>query len=267
MILRAIVLMIVSMIFSGCDIQNKLLYYPSSSLPSAETLRAYNVTLWSSSPNEYRGLVSINVAGSVKGTIVVFHGNGGTASDRIFYVKPLTELGYRVILAEYPAYGGRKGEVGERSYTADAVETLRLASGQYKGPVFLLGESLGCGVAAAAARHTDVRVSGIILITPWDTLASIAKSKFPYLPVSWFLKDNYDNIENLQSFGQRIAVIGAERDEVIPLEHARRLYLTLPAEARMIRIIKDAGHNDWPMFVDKTFFMKIMDYVRGNGKT
>jgi uncharacterized protein len=261
-----LLILLAALILFGRDIQNKLVYYPNSSVPSEELLKANNVNHWPSSLKDHRGFVSMNGTKPVNATIIVFHGNGGTAADRVFYVKSLAVLGYRVILAEYPAYGGRKGEVGERAFVSDASETVRLAFEQYGGPLFLLGESLGCGVAAAVAKETTVKIDGIILITPWDTLASVAQSKFPYLPVRLFLKDKYDNIGNLGSFQRGIAVVGAERDEIIPVGHAYRLYLALPSKAKKIWIVKDAGHNDWPMFVDRSFLMEIMDFVRSHDK-
>ena len=67
-----------------------------------------------------------------------------------------------------------------------------------------------------------------MLITPWDTLALVAKLMFPFQPVTMFLTDKYDSITNLQTFKGRIAIIGAERDEILPIKHARNLYANLP---------------------------------------
>lgn len=242
--------------------QNKFLYFPSSEVPSAEYLLAENVKLWQSSANDYRGLMEINGAPVPNGTIVLFHGNGGTALDRTFYLEPLSDLGYRVILAEYPMYGGRKGKVGEKPFVADAVETLKLAYEQYGEPLYILGESLGCGVAAAAAHKTTVPIDGIILITPWDTLAAVAKSLFPFLPVKLMLTDQYDSIENLKSFKKNIAVVGAERDEILPIQHARNLYLSLPEGRKRMWIIKNAGHNDWPMYADASLWKEMTNFVK-----
>jgi alpha-beta hydrolase superfamily lysophospholipase len=265
-ILALFLLILAALILWGCDIQNKLLYYPDSSVPSEESLRANRIDPWPSSLKDHRGFVSISETKPTNGTIIVFHGNAGTAADRLFYVKWLVALGYRVILAEYPAYGGRKGKVGESAFVSDASETIHLAFERYGGPLFLLGESLGCGVVSAVAKETTIKIDGIILITPWDTLASVAQSKFPYLPVRPFLKDKYDNIGNLGSFQKGIAVVGAERDEVVPVKHANRLYLALPSKAKKMWIVKDAGHNDWPMFVDESFLKEIMDFVRSHDK-
>jgi hypothetical protein len=246
----------------GCNLQYSLLYYPGSSVPSKEELSADKIQFWPSGPTGYRGFVGTAKVKDVKGTVIVFHGNAGTASDRAYYTTALGLLGYRTILAEYPGYGLRKGNLGEASFVSDAHVTVRLAFEKYKEPIFLLGESLGCGIVTGLARNRALNIKGVILITPWDTLLAVAKSKFPLLPVSLFMKDRYDNIENLKLFQGRIAVVGAERDEVIPVTHASELYKSLPGSKRMW-IIKGAGHNDWPMQVDLPKWREFMDFVTG----
>jgi len=53
---------------------------------------------------------------SPKGTVTVFHGNAGPAAGREFYLQALAPLNYRVILAEYPGYGGRTGTLIRASW-------------------------------------------------------------------------------------------------------------------------------------------------------
>jgi pimeloyl-ACP methyl ester carboxylesterase len=156
--------------------------------------------------------------------------------------------------------------VGEKWFVADGLETVRLAFEQYGAPLYLLGESLGCGVAAAVANKTSVKIAGIILITPWDTLAAVAKSLFPYLPVQFLLTDKYDSINNLKDFAGKIAVIGAERDEVLPIKHAHNLYNSLAGGKSRMWIIKGAGHNDWPMYADAFLWKEMTDFVQVDNK-
>jgi pimeloyl-ACP methyl ester carboxylesterase len=263
-VIKNFFLLVAAMIFSGCNIQNNFLYFPDSTAPSEETLKAANIKPWPSSLKDYRGFVSMLEQRHTNGTVIVFHGNGGAAVDRTFYVKVLGDLGYRVILAEYPQYGGRKGALGEKSFVNDANETTLLASQQFGGPLFLLGESLGCGVTAAVAHTTSARIDGVILITPWDNLASIAHSKFPFLPVRLLLTDKYDNIGNLESFKGRIIVVGTERDEVIPIKHATALYTSLSSSAKQMWVIREAGHNNWPLYTNRSWWKDIMDFASSN---
>lgn len=249
----------------GCGLQKKMLYYPDRHLPSAAQLAAHNLRFWPDGQQSYRGFAGPAPAVPGTGTIVVLHGNAGTAADRAYYVQALLPLGYRVILAEYPGYGARQGDPAESVFVNDAGETLRLARELYGGPIYLLGESLGCGVAAAAAKQAGNAVDGMILITPWDNLLSVAKAKFPWLPVRLFLTDTYDSAANLAAFPGPVAVIAAERDQVIPAAHAEALYRSLAGEKRMWTVEK-AGHNDWPLAVDHAWWHEITDFVSSHSK-
>ncbi|MCE5265274.1 MAG: alpha/beta hydrolase [Deltaproteobacteria bacterium] len=237
-----------------------MLYYPDLSLPSESELAAKGLRFWPSGPRGYRGYARAVEAEHARGTVIVFHGNAGTAADRDYYSSALGALGYRVILAEYPGYGGREGELSEPSFVNDGLETLRLAAKAHPGPVYLLGESLGCGVVAGVAREASPDIAGIVLITPWNTLLAVAKDHHPLLPVGWFMKDRYDNAENLKSYPGRIAVVGAERDEVVPVKHARDLFALLPGEKRMW-VIPGAGHNDWVLRMHPSLWRQIMDFL------
>ena len=236
-----------------------MLYYPSSYVPSEAELAANNLQFWPAR-TDYRGFTGTTEIRNIKGTVIVFHGNGGTADHREYYVTALGSIGYRVILAEYPGYGARRGELGEQSFVSDAQATVRLVSQKYAEPIFLLGESLGCGVVAAAARDTSLRIDALILITPWDSLLAVAKSLYPLMPVGLFLKDKYDSVDNLRSFRRKVAVIGAERDEILPIRHADALYKSLTGDKKMW-VIQRAGHNDWPLYVDAKKWEEFMDFV------
>jgi len=255
-----IILIGCAMSLIGCNLQDRLLYYPESRVPSATELSALNLRFWPSGPDGYRGFTGAAETATGKGTVIVFHGNAGTAADREYYLRPLHAMGYRVILAEYPGYGARKGALGEKSFVDDARETIRIASGQYREQIFLLGESLGCGVAAGAAADPALKIDGLVLITPWDTLRSVAQTHFPWFPVGLFLKDRYDNPENLRSFRGKIAVVGAERDEIVPIRHAHALFRPLTGKKRMW-VLPGVGHNDWPMRVDTGMWLEWMNFL------
>jgi uncharacterized protein len=257
-----IVLTVTLMTLIGCNMQDRFLYYPEARVPSAEELSNLKLRYWPAGPDGYRGFTGTANITPVRGTVIVFHGNAGTAADREYYLPGLSALGYRVILAEYPGYGMRKGALGEKSFTEDARETIRLAAREYGEPLFLLGESLGCGVAAAAAADPSQSIRGLLLITPWDTLASVALTHYPWLPVGLFLKDRYDSPANLRSFGGRIAVVGAERDEIVPIRHAKALFQALPAGKRMW-VLEGVGHNDWQSRADARQWREWMDFVAG----
>ncbi len=259
---RALTVFIMAML-SACSIQNSMLYYPDFSVPSEDTLKAEQIAYWPAAGEHWRGFVALTPTAPSGGTVVVFHGNAGNAAHRAFYVKALAPLGYRVILAEYPGYSSRPGALGEKAFVQDGLETVRLAHEQYGGPVYILGESLGCGVAGSVVKATAIKIDGLILITPWDTLAAVAQEKFPFFPVRLLLTDSYDTIKNVKSFAGTIAVVGAERDEIIPLHHATTLYNSLPSAMKRMWIINGAGHNDWFALTTLQWWKDVMSFATG----
>jgi len=246
--------------------QDKLLYFPRtySHTEAADRARALGFELWSSDGPDYYGLVDGSEIDQCKGTILVFHGNAGSALDRDFYGMPLRSCGYRTILCEYPGYGARPGAVGEQSLVANARRTVQAAYAQYGGPIYVLGESLGCAVAAAVCQE-ESPVQGCLLITPWDTLSRIAQHHYWYLPVKLFIRDSYDSVEYLQAFGGSAAIVLADQDTLIPCEHGKRLYESILGRKRLWQL-PDVGHNDWIQAVDALWWHEVMDFVHGEGK-
>ena len=125
--------------------QRKLLYLPNKIQLSEDRAIDEGLLYWPSFEN-FQGFISQGELVDTKGTIIVFHGNAGTAYHRSFYAKALSLQKLRVILAEYPGYGGRVGQPSEDVLVKDALETIRLAYQEYGGPLLVWGESLGCGV-------------------------------------------------------------------------------------------------------------------------
>jgi pimeloyl-ACP methyl ester carboxylesterase len=244
-------------------LQDALVYYPTtySIEQLAHAANQRSVALWPTSGNEYRGLVTPDSTG-LRGTVVVFHGNAGSALNRLHYVRALEPLGFRVILAEYPGYGAREGRPGERALVADARTTLRLAERDFGGPLYVWGESLGCGVASAVAADDGLPVEGLVLITPFTSLPDVAQSIYWFLPVKALVREKYDSIANLAGFKKPVAILMAEDDELIPAGHAQRIYDSLTTEKR-IWTFKGAGHNTWPVSPGEKWWQEVADFVRG----
>lgn len=238
--------------------QDKLLYFPAKAAIAdivSRTLRAWPA------PQDFRGLVA-EPAGPARATVIVFHGNAGHAGHREYYAAALTRLGLRVILAEYPGYGPRGGALGERHLVDDAEQTIALAHRLHGPPLVLVGESLGAGVAAAAAARQRDKTAGLLLITPWDRLESVVAHHYPWLPAKWLLRDRYDNAAHLASFGGPILVAVAERDSIVPAQFGTALYERLN-DPKQLMVIEAADHNDWVERVDAAWWRKATAFLLG----
>lgn len=243
--------------------QDFFIYHPdrSNSETIAQLARNKNLRVWPDTIDTYRGFVSEGKSGKSRGTIIVFHGNAGNALDRLYFTTAFNRLDYRVLLAEYPGYGARSGKTGETQFAADAVETIRLASNEFGPPIFLLGESLGCGVVCAAVAKTNTPIDGVALITPWDTLPNLAQDQYWFLPARWIVKDRYDNVANLANYPGPVAIIMAGQDEIIPNRLTRHLYEAYTGPKRLWTFAK-AGHNSWPAGPQEPWWGDMIDFLQ-----
>jgi len=249
-------------VFAGIAMfQDRLLYFPDKA--SLADMISGGLRAWPG-PQDFRGLVA-EPTGPARGTVIVFHGNAGHAGHRAFYAKALTPLGLRVILAEYPGYGPRDGALGEQNMVGDAEQTIALAHRLYGAPLLLIGESLGAAVAAAAGVRQRDKTAGLLLITPWDRLENIGAHHYPWLPVKWLLRDRYDSVTHLASFGRPILVAVAERDSIVPARFGTALYEAL-SEPKRLTVLKGAEHNDWPGRVDDTWWREATNFLLGESR-
>ena len=241
--------------------QNRLLYFPTRA--AVADMATGGLRTWPPA-EDFRGLVA-EPAGTARATAVVFYGNAGHAGHRAFYAAALVPLGLRVILAEYPGYGPRGGEVGEASLVDDAERAIALAHRLHAAPLLVIGESLGAGVAAAAAARQRDKVAGLLLITPWDRLEHVAAHHYPWLPVKWLLRNRYDSAGHLASFDRPVMVAVAERDAIVPARFGAALHDALPDPKRFV-VVKGAGHNDWVEHLEDGWWREAMSFVLGGSR-
>jgi len=240
--------------------QRKMIYFPDREKPLESQVHAMGLRFWPNNSDEYRGFVASDPPDKPRGTVIVFHGNAGAAWHRNYYSHALVPLGFNVVLAEYPGYGGRSGVPSEDNFVNDARKTVQLSHDTFGGSLYLWGESLGCGVAAAITADPQVPVEGVVLVTPWDSLSDLAQSLYWYFPVRWLLRDKFDNVKNLQSFDKPVAVAIAAFDEIIPTKSSLRLYESLKPPKRLWRF-EAAGHNNWPTDPTEEWWREVMRFV------
>jgi alpha-beta hydrolase superfamily lysophospholipase len=83
----------------------------------------------------------------------------------------------------------------------------------------------------------------VALITPFDSIESVAKKALPILPVSLLLKDKFDSVGHVADIDAPVLVVTAENDEVIPSRHSAALAEAFPESQVTVEVIPGAGHN------------------------
>ena len=179
-------------------------------------------------------------AWQVKGDslIIYFGGNAEEVSWMLGEgVRRTPGVGW--LLVDYRGYGSSGGAPSEAALVADAIQWYDSVAKNYKS-VYVFGRSLGSGVAVQLAAQRSV--AGAILVAPFDSLVEVGKHHYPFLPVSWMLKHRFESVAAAPNIKAPLLCIVAVDDEIIPVQHAKRLYDAWGGEKRWIGL-EGAGHN------------------------
>jgi uncharacterized protein len=155
------------------------------------------------------------------------------------------------LLVDYRGYGSSDGSPSEKALVADALQWYDHFKGAEK--IYVFGRSLGSGVAVQLAAERAV--AGVILVAPFDSLVEVGKRLYPLLPVNWMLKHRFDSVALAPKMKSPLLCIVAAYDEVVPAEHAKKLYDAWAGPKRWVGL-DGAGHNSthsalnyWPSIV------------------
>lgn len=165
--------------------------------------------------------------------ILHFHGNGGSAEDRIHLGAALNNAGYGVVLAEYRGYGGNPGSPAEAAFARDAATLLDWIHQRFPDcPVALWGESIGTGVVTRLAEGRPDIVA-VILESPFTSVAALAAEAYPWLPTDWLLRHRFENLARMPGIAAPVIVIASEGDRLTTAAQARRVAAAAP-DARVV---------------------------------
>jgi pimeloyl-ACP methyl ester carboxylesterase len=223
-------------------VQRKLMYFPTRTSHD-EALRAAvasGMAPWLDGQNRLLGWRVVNPPAQPRAVILVLHGNAGHALDRTHYARSLAPLGIDVALLEYPGYGPRPGQPSLDALAGAALEAVD-ALAKERRLVWLLGESLGSGVAARVANARPGLVRGLLLITPFADIGTVARRHYPFIP-AWFIRDRFQPAKDLAAFRDPAVVVIAGRDEVVGSEQGRQLAAALPGPKEIVEQ-PSATHN------------------------
>ncbi len=180
-------------------------------------------------------------------TVLVFNGNAGNRSGRLPLADALRERGFAVLLVDYRGYGGNPGRPSETGLASDARAALSYALSRPEvdpSRIAYFGESLGAAVALRLASEDPP--AGLILRSPFSSLAAVASVHYPFLPNSWLLRDHYPNIELIADVDVPVLVIAGSADRIVPLEQSRALFDAARRPHRFVTV-EGADHNDWAL--------------------
>jgi pimeloyl-ACP methyl ester carboxylesterase len=154
---------------------------------------------------------------------------------------------HSVYIANYRGSGGSAGKPTEADLCADAIALYDHLSDSHQ-QISVIGRSLGSGVASCLA--SERRVTKLALITPFDSILSIAKNIYSWLPVELILKDKFDSSARAARIAADVLVVVASDDRVVPAAHGRALAAAFGPQQVIVREINGANHINVSEFLD-----------------
>lgn len=174
--------------------------------------------------------------------LIYFSGNAELATD--FLMDNPFFYNWSILAVNYRGYGGSGGQPGETALFRDAewlYDQVIVQKGIDPRKIVVMGRSLGSGVAVHLASVRPV--AGVILVTPFDSLAAVVKVFYPYVPVDWLLRHRFDSIGKAPMIRAPLLALIAALDHITSPRHAEAI-LQAWGGPKESRIFPHANHND-----------------------
>ncbi len=203
--------------------QDRLIFFPQPVVSAAHLpphARAMAVT--AADGTTLRGWIVPGTA--TPGPAVVYFGGNAeevswTLADRRWPRE------WTLVALNYRGYGDSEGTPAARDLLADALAVFDAVAARDDVDaqrIVAFGRSLGSAMAAHVAAHRPV--AGAVLVSPYDSLASVGRHHYPWLPVGLLLRHRFDPAADAARSDVPLLAIVADADSIIPVERSRALY-------------------------------------------
>ncbi len=176
--------------------------------------------------------------------VVIYY--GGNGEDVFDNIDDFSALQMASLFMAYRGYGPSGGKPGEREFFADALAVIDDIVKKYSpAKIILIGRSLGSGVACFVAAHR--KVQGLVLVTPFDSMVKIARSRYPWLPVNFLLRHRFNSEQYVGDIQCPVLVIYGGKDTIVEPVRTENLVRAFAREVEVFRLDR-AEHNNIGMF-------------------
>jgi fermentation-respiration switch protein FrsA (DUF1100 family) len=194
-------------------------------------------------------------ADPARGVVLFCHGNAGNISHRLDSIRLFHELGLSVLIFDYRGYGQSTGKPTEKGTYRDADAAWDYLVEQRGIPaehIILFGRSLGASIAADLATRQSA--AAVVLESAFTSVPDIAAKFYPWLPVRWLSRYQYDTRKKLASIHSPVLIVHSRDDEIISYSNGEQLYEAAREPKQFLPL--RGGHNDG-------FLVSGKDYIRG----
>lgn len=161
----------------------------------------------------------------------------------------------------YRGYGASSGKPNETNMHEDSIHVFEKVYAHYKPKmVYIVGRSLWTNIAIHLSNREKDKVDKLVLITPYDSLAHVAKLHYPIFPVEWLIKDTFDSKQLAKNLSTPTLVFQASDDSVVPAISTKNLIQSFEKILPEVAIIPNTDHNSITQSL--VFLRKIDEFLK-----
>lgn len=213
-----------------------------------------------------------------KGTIILFHGYGGSKSAMLSTSEEFTNQGFNTLLVDFMGSGGSEGNQTTIGFKeAEEVKTcFDFLTKNGEKNIYLFGTSLGAVAIMKAICDYKIQPKGIIIQCPFGSMYQTTCIRFntmhvPSFPMAGLLVF-WGGIQNgFWAFGHNPAdyaksikcptlLIYGEQDRKVSRTEIDEIYLNLTCQKKL-RIYPLAGHGDYLTIYKKEWLQDIKSFI------
>ena len=251
------------LLLAGSFFQKRLTYFPESLGPSERiALSPRDREVWIEIPETGRihGIYREGESGRL--TVLFLHGNAGNVVRWKGVHDGFAAMDFGILTIDYPGFGRSEGSPSEEALYASAHAAVKFLRdfGVDSKDVVIFGKSLGTAVAVELGASGGF--AGVILESPFTSLAAAGKEHYWFVPVSLLLRERYESISRIGNVRCPLLMVIGSRDKLIPPAQSMELF-SEAGEPKEVFRVEGAGHNDIQAVGGGEYWNRLREWLGG----
>lgn len=204
-----------------------------------------------------RGWLDVPAGSEARPLLLYFGGNKDEVSGWMQMRQQAPDWAWAAL--NYRGYGASDGQPSQTALVADAQAVFDALAADPRidaQRIVVVGRSLGSGIAVQLAATRPLKA--LILVTPYDSMLSVASEKYPFLPIRWMLRHPFDSIALAPMLRLPTQILLAEQDQLIPPAHGVRLAAAWGAPVQF-DTLSGASHHD--ILLHPQFWLDVLRFL------
>jgi uncharacterized protein len=210
-----------------------------------------------------RKLASVYVPGVERGPAVLLcHGIGETVEHWSAVQAVFRQHGIASLVFNYSGYGKSSGKIRAEHCDEDLIAAyaeLRRRVGP-EASVFVLGFSLGSGIAAQGAAALRPPITGLFLCEAFDSFRGAACAAGVPRWLACAVPDVWVTVATMERVQMPVWVVHSDGDRLFPLEMPRRIAKACGSWGELI-VVEGLKHNEPYLTAAETYWQPVMERI------